>query len=99
MTISQAVIDNLLTWAITGLLGLLVSLLLLVWRQLVSKIELIDTRLRTLGHEDRDIRSQLSGVMDALLEHVSATKNSGLKEENMRLKWMVESLQGQKKRD
>jgi len=97
MTISQAVLDSLLTWAVIGMLGLIGSLVILVWQQLNAKINLIDTRLRSLGHEDRDIRSQLSGVMDALLEHVNATKEGGLKDENMRLKWMVDSLQNQKK--
>jgi len=65
----------------------------IIWVQLNNKIEGLNTRLRTLGHEDRDIRNQINGVMTTLVEHLSNADNKiKLEEENTRLKWMIKSV-------
>jgi len=61
------------------------ALLTVIWRS-------ISARLRTLGHEDRDIRGQMHGIMLTLTGHLSDEAKDTLKSENDRLKWMIKQL-------
>ena len=67
-----------------GIVGAISGLILFMWRS-------VNARLRTLGHEDRDIRSTVNGVMTLLVEHLTVSE-SDLAKENERLKWMLSSL-------
>ena len=86
-------ITTLLLYFAGIMLAAIAALAGLVWAQLNNKIENLNIRLRTLGHEDRDIRNQINGVMTTLVEHLSNTENKqALEDENTRLKWMIKSI-------
>ena len=68
----------------TGIVGAIGGLILFMWRS-------VNARLRTLGHEDRDIRSTVNGVMTLLIDHLTVSE-SDLMKENERLKWMLSSM-------
>ena len=98
MPISEDLLGNLMSMIATGMLTLIIGLIGLLWKQMTAKLGSVDARLRTLGHEDREIRSQLHGVMTTLIEHLNDESKVQLKAENDRLKWMIESLNEESKK-
>lgn len=62
MTIQiDAMYAGLLLTVIIAAMGVYGTLIVIIWQS-------INRRLRTLGHEDRDIRNQLHGVLEILLD-------------------------------
>lgn len=62
MTITiDAMFAGLLLTVIITAMGAYGTLIVIIWQS-------VNRRLRTLGHEDRDIRNQLHGVMEVMLD-------------------------------
>ena len=72
-----------MTWeiilsVISGILGvglaITMTLIRIIYNSLTSRIDRLEQqlqdRLRTLGHEDRDIRSQIQGLSQLLIQAV-----------------------------
>ena len=102
MEITQEFLVQVLVWILGALSAVAVvffTLIVFTWRNLHAMFRKmgddINARLKTLGHEDRDIRGQVSSVMTFLVEHLTNEKQSSLKEENTRLKWIIEEFKSQ----
>lgn len=90
MEVSQEFMVQLIAGFALGIVSIFTGLLAIMWKS-------ISARLRTLGHEDRDIRGQMHGIMVTLTEHLSDEAKTSLKTENSRLRWMLETLGNKRK--
>lgn len=84
--------ETMATWIIGILIAFLTALLGVVWRQINNKLDDVNKRLRTLGHEDRDIRSQMNGIFILLTEHFGDEQRKQLEAENSRFSWIIENM-------
>jgi DNA integrity scanning protein DisA with diadenylate cyclase activity len=93
MTVSQEFIITLALQIAGGLLALISILVAIIWNSLIKKLDRMEAttidRLRTLGHEDRAIRSQVHDIGQSLERH-SLSLVTDMAAENDRLKWLLQ---------
>ena len=99
MEITQEFLVQGIVWILGGLAvvaTVFFTLVVVMWRHLNSMGlrmgDKIDARLRSLGHEDTNIRGQVNAVMTFLVEHLENEAKGKLEEENTRLKWIIKTM-------